>query len=532
MTWTIALLVLLADPYEFSLPLKTLERDLTSPDYQAVLATMIPTDLRAEWQRVATPDNYHLFLARHGGLEQVDADPALKAAYLRRKDVAERFLALMREAYANKKQKPPFDDAALLRKVLESADRRADGAPRAQITMEPIPPAPGSNSQWPGLRGPTQQGFVIHSELPRAWERLWETPLPGKGNSAPIVWDDQIFVTAEGPRPEAADASPERYLIALDRRTGMIRWQHAAPRPAETEKLYWKNTFASSSVVTDGARVIAFLGNSGLICCDVSGKPLWHQDLGTFPTMHGPGTTPVLYRDLVIVVQDQTRGPSLFAAYDKRTGALRWKHERRNQPGWSTPVVVRIGDRDELLYNGANVVQSFDPNTGQELWRVTGSSEESIPMMVWGGGLIYSSSGRSGPIFAIEPGGNGDITQSHVVWRNERGGPHVPTPAYRNERLYLINDTGILTALNARTGETLWQHRLRGRFSMSPLVIGDQLLIVSEEGVVTIFRAADAFESTAQVDLEQTVLASPALLDGRLYVRTAESVLCLGDPSQ
>lgn len=513
---------------DFSLPLQTLERDLTSEDYRAVLATMIPTDLRAEWQRVATPDNYHLFARQHGGIEVLSKNPDLKKSYDRRKEIADKFLQLMREAYDAKKQKPPFADSVLLTKVLESADRRGQQLDRPTLSIEPVLPAPDAMRHWPGLRGPTQQGVVPNSQLPTRWNQIWKTSLPGKGNSAPVIWGDRIFVTSEGPRPEAAETSPDRYLMALDRDTGDVVWKHAAPKPSETEKLYWKNSFASSSVVTDGEHVIAFLGNSGLLCCDVAGHQLWHVDLGTFPTMHGPGTSPILYKELVIVIQDQTKGRSLFAAYDKRTGQKRWQRERKNQPGWSSPVVLRIGDRDELIYNGANVVSSHRPDSGEEIWRINGSSEESIPMLVWGGGLLYSSSGRNGPIFAIRPGGIGDITDSHVVWRNERGGPHVPTPAYRNDRLYMINDTGILTCLNALTGDTVWQHRLRGRFSMSPLVIKDSLLIISEDGVATVFRAGDKYESVAEHEIGESVLASPALVDERLFIRTATSVVCIG----
>lgn len=518
-----------AEPYEFSLALKTLEQDLTSQDYQAVLATMIPTDLRAEWQRVATADNYHLFAKQHGGVEAVLANPDLKTAYTRRKDVADKFLQLMTDAYAAKKQKPPFANPELLLKALESADRRGTAGNQPTLEIEPILPAPGADEQWAALRGPTQQGHVLHSALPKTWDTLWKTSLPGRGNSAPVVWGDRIFVTSEGPRPESAKESPERFLLAFDRRDGHLLWKHTAPQPKEVETLYWKNTFASSTVATDGERVIAFLGNSGLVCCDIDGKPLWQTDLGLFPTMHGPGTTPVLYGDLVIVVQDQTKGTSLFAAYDKRTGEKRWQHERKNQPGWSSPVLLRVGDRDELIYNGVDVVHGYDPGTGEELWRVNGSSEEAIPMIVSGGGLLYSSSGRNGPIFAIRPGGNGDITESHVVWRNERGGPHVPTPVWRDGRLYLVNDTGILTCLDAGTGAMIWQHRLRGRFSMSPLVIGGELLVISEEGRATLFRAGDSFEAIAEHELEESVLATPAVLDGRLYIRTTESLLCIGD---
>ncbi len=519
-----------AEPYPFSLPLQALERDLTSPDYHAVLATMIPTDLRAEWQRVATPDNYRLFEKQHGGVEKLEGDADLQQAYQRRKTVADRFLKLIAEAYAAKKQKPPFIDEALLNKVLENADRRGTGDKAAAVMIRPILPAANAEQHWPSFRGPTQQGAVLRSELPKTWNTLWKTPLPGRGNSSPIVWGDAIFVTAEGPRPEIAGMSPERLLIALDRGDGHVLWKHAAPAPTAVETLYWKNTFASSTMVTDGERVIAFLGNSGLVCCDLAGNRLWHTDLGLFPTMHGPGTTPVLYRDLVIVVQDQTKGTSLCAAYDKRRGGLRWKNERPNQAGWSNPVLLHIGDRDELIYNGANIVISYDPATGKELWRVNGSSEESIPMIVSGGGMLFSASGRNGPIMAIRPKGQGDITASHVAWRNERGGPHVPTPAYADGFLYMVNDTGIATCLDATTGETVWQHRLRGRFSMSPLLFDEKLLVISEDGVITVFRAGNAFEQLTEHALGETVLTTPAVLDNRLYIRTAENVLCLGDP--
>ncbi|HUQ70696.1 MAG TPA: hypothetical protein VM165_14300, partial [Planctomycetaceae bacterium] len=263
---------LLADEqYPFSLPLQTLERDLTSADYHAVLATMIPTDLRAEWQRVATPDNYHVFAKQHGGVEALSADPVLKRAYDRRKDVTDRFLAMMSAAYAAKKQKPPFADPALLLKVLESADRRGNVMEGATIAIEPIYPAEDAAKYWTALRGPTQQGLVRNSALPMTWDVLWKTPLPGQGNSAPIIWADQLFVTAEGPRPDGGTAGPERFVLAFDRRDGQLQWKLAAPPPSELETLYWKNTFASSTVVTDGERVIAFLGNSGLVCCDLGG---------------------------------------------------------------------------------------------------------------------------------------------------------------------------------------------------------------------------------------------------------------------
>ncbi|HET6423002.1 MAG TPA: PQQ-binding-like beta-propeller repeat protein, partial [Planctomycetaceae bacterium] len=241
-----------AEKYPFSLPLKTLEQDLTSVDYRAVLATMIPTDLRAEWQRVATSDNYRIFERQHGGVEKREADPELQQAYQHRKEIADRFLKLIAEAYAGKKQKPPFADEALLNKVLDSADRRGGDQAFEVMAIRPIFPAVLAAEHWPSFRGPTQQGAIVSGGFPKEWNTHWKTALPGRGNSSPIVWGDHVFVTAEGPRPEAANESPERFLIALDRADGHVLWKHTAPAPTAVETLYWKNTFASSTMVTDG----------------------------------------------------------------------------------------------------------------------------------------------------------------------------------------------------------------------------------------------------------------------------------------
>lgn len=204
--------------------------------------------------------------------------------------------------------------------------------------------------------------------------------------------------------------------MSVDRGSGQRRlWTFTAPRPAEQEVLYWKNTLASSTPVTDGERVIVFFGNAGLFCCDFAGREQWHVDLGTFPTTHGPGTSPVLYGDLVIVIQDQNRGASLCAAFDKRTGRKVWQRERKNSMVWSNPVLRTIGERDELIYNGSNEILAYELTTGAELVRFGGTSIESIPMIATGGGLLFSTSGRNGPTFAIRPGGRGDVTQSHLV---------------------------------------------------------------------------------------------------------------------
>jgi len=515
------------DRFPLSTELAVLERDLTSGDYRAVLATMIPTDLEAEWQRVATSDNYLAFLEQHGGQAKVAADPALKAAYDRRRQIADTFLGKIREAYAKRRRRPPFDDPEKLETALRSA-RRHSGLHGAaeKVGVRALLPVAGAERQWPRLRGPDGQGTAFDAHLPLHWgpseNVVWKAGISGRGNSSPVVWDDRIFITT------ASADGRERKIVCYSRSDGRLRWEHAAPIVATKETLYTKNTFASSTAVTDGRQVIAFFGNGGLLCVDLEGRRQWHADLGLFPIMHGPGTSPVLYQDEVICVQYQNRGKSLFAAFDKRTGAQLWQRECENATCWSTPVVVRVGDRDQLVYNGANYLAGYEPETGKELWRVTGTTHESIPTIVVGGGLLFSASGRNGPTMGIRPGGHGDVTETHVVWRNLRGGPHVPSPLYHEGRLYIVNDTGIATCLDASDGRTIWQHRLRGRFSMSPIESEGRILVTSEEGRSTIFQAGDTFQVLAENDLEEPVLATPALLGGRLYFRSAAHLWCVG----
>lgn len=526
-----------AEEHSLSLELEVLERDLASADYQAVLKTMIPTDLAAEWQRVATRDNYQLFARQQGGLQAVERQPALKAAYDRRRRIATEFLAQMRSAYEAKKLKPPFEDAAVLSRVLDSGAKGEAKSAAAATLIELVMPCLGAEQQWPCFRGPTGQGIVLDTDIPLKWSDSenvqWRFKLPGRGNSSPVVWGDKLLVTAESqPRPDdaplrAKDDAPDRLLLCFST-AGRLLWQHTAPRPETHEVLYWKNTLASATPVTDGERVIAFFGNAGLVCCDMDGKRQWHVDLGEFTTTHGPASAPVLYQNLVILIQDQNKGRSLCAAFDKRSGAQVWQRERASSMGWSNPVVLKIGGRDELIFNGSNEVVAYEPLTGEELWKHAGTSIESIPMIAPGGGLLFSTSGRNGPIFALRPASPGKATEPELVWRREHGGPHVPSPAYIDGRLYLINDTGIAMCLDAATGETLWQKRLRGKFSTSPLVVGDKLLATSEEGITYILQAGPRFELLGENSLSETIYATPAVVNGRLYFRSTTGLICVG----
>jgi outer membrane protein assembly factor BamB len=515
------------EKYPLGPQLKVLAADVHNPGYRKlVLEKMLITDLAAEWQRVATADNAESFLKKHGGRDKVLADPALKQAYEHRVKIRDDFLALMRQGYQRYKQVPPFDRGI----KAEPAGTELRKIGTAAVHFSTVLPAHGAERQWPRFRGPGGQGETEQTGLPTTWDKngrniRWRAKVTGRGNSSPIVWGDHIFLTS------ATDKGRERFLLCYRLQDGKLLWSRQAPSIPPEPQVRDKNGFASSTPVTDGERVIAFLGSCGLVCFDFNGNLLWHHGDVKIRTTHGTGSSPLLYKDLVILVQDQNQADSIFLALDKRTGKRVWQGKRGKAMTWSTPEVVHVGDHDELLFAGAEAVRGYDPASGKELWSLQGPTIEVIPVLVVGKDMIYSASGRNGPIVAFRPGGKGDVTKTHLVWRTVRAGPHVPSPALVNGRLYVANDTGVLTCLDAANGKLIYQARLNDRFSASPVVAGDLMYFCGESGVTHVVRASDRLEIVAENDLGSPILASPAVVNGLIMLRTEEELVCVARPS-
>jgi len=511
--------------YPLGPDLQVLAEDIDSPRYRKlVLQDMLSTDLAAEWQRVETRDSADRFLAEHGGAEKVLANPELKQAYEARVAIRDRFLDLMRDGFKRYKRAAPFDQGAKAELAGTSTSEIQDQA----VRLTPVLPAPQSEKWWPRFRGPSGQGWTGLDKLPVAWSPdskniRWRSPVPGKGNSSPIIWDDHLFVTSAAPQ------GSERFLLAYRRSDGQQLWSRSVSGPATAESAIAKNGYASATPVTDGERVIAFFGAAGLVCYNFAGDVLWHYKDLDIDITHGPGSSPLLYQDLVILIQDQNRADSICLALDKTNGTLRWKQPRPKAMGWATPIVVRAGEHDELVYPGSGEVCSYEPTTGKQLWTLGGPTGEVVPSIVIGPRLLYSASGRNGPTLGFLPGGSGNVTKSKLVWRTVRGGPHVPSPIYWNGRLYTVNDTGIASCLNAETGELVWQARISDTFAASPIEAGGLLYFGAESGKTYLLRAGDRFEIVARNDIGAPLLASPAVADGRIYLRTPSELICLGD---
>ena len=383
---------------------------------------------------------------------------------------------------------------------------------------------------WPRWRGPSGQGLVTGTGYVDTWSAtqnvLWKAPVSGDGNSSPIVWGDRIFVTT------AYDGGRRLSLLAFRRSDGSQLWETFAPQGRTGSNAHYKNGHASATPATDGERVYVSFGTRGLMAVDFSGKVVWQRDLGPMEAYHGTAGSPLLYKNRIILYQDQFAG-SFIAAFDTRTGQEIWRTRRQASVGWGTPIAVRVGDHDEVIVNSQNSVFAYDPDKGTELWRCGGTTYEVIPTPVVGYGMVFCSSGRAGPTLAIKPGGKGDVSRTHVAWTSPRGSPFVPSPILVGEYLYMVNDMqSIVTNLHATSGKTMFQGRLgvaqREGFSASPVAVDGKIFFTNDEGDTFVLRAGPTFELMHVNKLGEGVLASPALVDGRWYFRTDRQLVAIG----
>jgi outer membrane protein assembly factor BamB len=382
---------------------------------------------------------------------------------------------------------------------------------------------------WSRWRGPSYQGLVSGTKYPDRWSAKenvrWRTPVPGSGNSSPIVWGDRIYLTT------AYEDGRRVSMLAFRRSDGARLWEAFAPE-GRVGRQHQKNGHASATPSTDGQRIYVSLGARGLMAVDLDGKVVWHQDLGAINNYHGPAGSALLYRDRLILFQDQ-QGGGFIAAFDTKTGKQIWRTPRAATVGWGTPAAVRVGGRDEIIVNSQGRVIAYNPENGAEYWNCAGPTFEVIPTPVVGHGLVFCSSGRAGPTLAIRPGGSGDVTSTHLQWQTPRGSPFVPSPIVVGDLLYMVNDMqSIGTCFDARTGKTMWQDRLgearREGFSASPVSVDGKVFFTNDEGETFVLRAGPTFQLLHVNSIGERTLASPALVDGRWYIRTDAHLYAIG----
>ena len=412
--------------------------------------------------------------------------------------------------------------------LLSTVGMQPTPAQDAQVRMIPVEGA--GARYWPRWRGPSGQGVVDGTTYPDRWSAtrnvVWRTTVPGNGNSSPIVWRDQVFLTT------SRENGRRLSIMSYRRSDGQLLWETEVP-PGPVERVHRKNTQASATPTTDGERVYASFGSRGLVAVGLDGTLAWHRELGRIDNYHGTAGSPLLYRNLVITYQDQRTG-SFVAAFDKATGESVWRATRQASVGWGSPIAVRVNGHDELIVSSQHRVNAYNPRTGTELWHCDGNRFEVIPTPVVGHGLVFCASGRAGPTLAIRPGGHGDVTNTHIAWQTARGAPFVPSPIVYGDYLYTVNDmASVVTCFNASNGDVMWQERLgrpaREGFSASPVAFGGKVFFTNDSGKTFVLRAGPDFELLHTNDIGARTLASPALVDGRWYVRTERELVAIGN---
>ncbi len=411
--------------------------------------------------------------------------------------------------------------------------------------------SPAAAEQWPAWRGPRGNSTSLDTGLSAAWtsERgiAWKTDLPEWGTSTPAIWNDALFVTTQ--------AGEDLLLLKLDSQTGALRWQqtvgHAATQRTgpkrEKQKFHQLHNLASPSPTTEGQFVVAHFGNGDLAVYDFAGKLQWRrnlqEDYGTYTIWWGHANSPIIYRDTVISVcmQDSLAdlggklAESYLVAHDLRTGNERWKSARLTSAkaeegdAYTTPVVVEVGGREQLVVMGANQLDAYDPASGQQLWflpNLIGGRTVTGP--TFSDGLIYVTRGMRGALLAIKPGGQGELSTDHIVWKHEKGTPDTPCPVVWHDRLFTVTDDGIARAFDALSGRLLWTERLKGDYKASPLAAEGRIYFLNTSGLCTVVSASDRFEKLSENQLGEGTLASPAVAGGKLYLRGRKALYCIG----
>ena len=416
-------------------------------------------------------------------------------------------------------------------------------------------------ANWAQWRGPAGQGISDETNLPGEWgpdkNIAWKTALPGFGQSQPIVWGSRIFLTSDvegGPAPAShkapthmiegqpflhpdsvgADTLHVLKVLSLDLDSGRVLWERTAYEGTVFDNRHRRGSYAAPTMATDGTLVYAYFGPEGLYAYDFDGSLKWKADVGKFPLLGmGTGTSPVLHGNLVIIQRDENDGTnSLLLAYDKTTGAEVWRTPRKVEASWSTPVVVDANGRAELVTSGNQFIIGYDPASGKELWRTKGVESNAIHTPLVGHGLVIVTAGFPAKrVIAIRPGGSGDITGTdRIAWQYDRGTGYVISPILYGDYVYLVGDKGIVTCLDARTGDVKYEGGrvpVPATFMASPVAYEGKVLLTSIDGDTYVLKAGPVHEVLGTNSIGEPAASTPSVSQGRVLIRGAKHLFCV-----
>ena len=412
------------------------------------------------------------------------------------------------------------------------------------------------SADWPQWRGPSADGVSEEKGLPLEWgpelNILWKRPLPGLGTSTPIVWKDFVFVTSqigEGPRDaksqDFAGASTARengtaetgkvqfVVQAFARTNGRLLWSYSLDSEGDLPPTHIKHNLASPSCVTDGKRVYAWFGTGQLVALTMEGKLAWRRHIGKeyapFQILWGHGSSPVLYKDTLLLLCEHPAGAYLLAL-DKTTGKERWKADRgKDSRSYTTPFLISGANGDELIINTTPHLEAVDPASGKVIWYAGEPNRVPVPSPVYHEGVVYASRGNFGsPYMAVKTGGTGDVSATHVKWEVKTGAPYVSSLIYYRGLLYMATENGIVSCIDPENGETIWKDRFGGVFTASPVAAEGHIYMVNEAGETFVLEAGKEKKVLAHNTIPERTLASLAISHGQIFLRTDEHLIAIG----
>ena len=381
---------------------------------------------------------------------------------------------------------------------------------------------------WPGWRGPRNDGSSLETNIPLDWSGTknvaWKTAIPGKGHSSPVIWEDAVFLVT------AIKETEQRVLIKLDYGTGAILWQRDVLK-VPMERLHKLNSHASSTPATDGECVyVSFLDREQMFVAayDYEGNLVWKARPGIFSSVHGYCSSPILWKDTVIVNGDHD-GPGYIVALNRKTGKTVWKTPRPNLTRSYCPFLIRtIDGRDQMVLSGSMCVASYDPNTGKQHWIIDGPTEQYVASLVYNGEYFFLTCGFPDRfIQAIRPDGSGNVTDTHVVWQTTEDCSYVPSPIAWGPYFLVVSDRGIASCLDAKSGGLMWRQDLDEKHSASLVSSEDRVYFLADDGVMTVVEPGPGFKAVARNELGEETRASPAISQGKMLLRGVEHLYCI-----
>ena len=384
-------------------------------------------------------------------------------------------------------------------------------------------------SDWPEFRGPGAQGHAVGVKLPtdisaKSPHLKWKTPVPGSGWSSPIVVNDRIYLTSSITVRNGLTLN----ALCFDAKNGNQLWNTPIVNVAKAPRMHRKNSQASPTPIVKNGRLYVHFGHMGTACLDIKGKVLWKNETVKYSPVHGNGGTPALLDDKLIFSCDGAKNP-FVVALDARDGSQVWKVNRsvdaKKKFSFCTPLVLKRATGTQILLPGSDMIGAYNPENGREIWRVTYDGYSVVPRPVVGHEMVFFSTGFDrAKAMAVQLGGKGDVTDTHIKWILPKGAPRTPSLILDGDLLYMISDSGIASCVNAKSGEVIWSERLGGSCSASPILAAGKLYVINEAGMVYVLNTGKKFDLLSKKSLAERTLASPAVANGALFIRTEKTL--------